>query len=274
MAAEIGSEIHEERLRRRWSLRELGRRTGITGAAIQRLEVGRPGSILSYARIGVALALRPELHLVDERRAVAVRAEDPVHAWMGDVEAAHLQLLGFPVAMDEPYQHYQFAGRADVVAWSIERRALLHIENRTRFPNLQDALGSYAAKRAYLAAALASRLKLRGGFASETHVMAGLWSGEVQHVVRIRTATFRSASPHDPEALAAWWHGDPPTVGATSTFVLLDPIDRPRSRRWVGLDDALRAAPRYRGYADTLGAMTRGSSGAAVVSQPPLSPRT
>src|SRR5437899_3219363 len=87
LATEVGTEIHDERKRRRWSLRELGRRCGLSATAIQHLEVGRPGSLASYARLGVALGLRPELHLVDERRTSAVRAEDPVHAWMGDVEA-------------------------------------------------------------------------------------------------------------------------------------------------------------------------------------------
>jgi hypothetical protein len=173
-------------------------------------------------------------------------------------------IVGFPVAVDEPYQHYQFAGRGDVLAWSIERRALLHIENRTRFPNLQEAMGSYGAKRAYLAAALADRLKLRRGFDSVTHVMVGLWSTEVQHVIRLRTATFRSACPDNPEAFAAWWRGDPPASGLTSTFILLDPIGRPRFRRWVDLEDALRAAPRYRGCVDALNAMARGSSGASA----------
>jgi hypothetical protein len=89
--------------------------------------------------------------------------------------------------------------------------------------------------------------------------MVGLWSTEVQHVVRLRTATFRASCPDDPDAFAAWWRGDPPANGVTSTFILLDPIDRSRSRRWVSLDDGLRAAPRYRGYVDALGAMTAGS---------------
>ena len=116
LATEIGSEIHDERVRRHWTLRELGRRSGVTGAAVQRLEAGHPGNVETYARVSVALTRRPELHLVDDRRLAVQRAEDPVHAWMGDVEAAHLQSHGLPVAIDEPFQHYQFAGRADVLS--------------------------------------------------------------------------------------------------------------------------------------------------------------
>ena len=54
---------------------------------------------------------------------------------MGEYEASHLRALGFKVGIDEPYQHYQFAGRADLVAWDVDARAFLHIENGTRFPD-------------------------------------------------------------------------------------------------------------------------------------------
>ncbi len=63
-----------------------------------------------------------------------------MHAAMGEAGAAHLRTLGFAVRLDEPFQHYQFAGRGDVVAWSVERAALLHLENRTAFPNLQGGV--------------------------------------------------------------------------------------------------------------------------------------
>jgi transcriptional regulator with XRE-family HTH domain len=255
MAMQIGASIREARRLRRWTLRELGARTGLTAAAVQRIESGQPGSLISYARIGTALGLRPELAIVEERRTRAVWTEDPVHSWMGEVEAHRYQGFKLPVSLDEPYQHYQFAGRADVVSWSLADRALVHLENRTRFPNLQDALGSYNAKRAYLADAVARRVGLRGGFASVTHVIVGLWSAEVQHVLRLRRSTFRAICPDDPSAFAAWWEGRPPRSGATSSFVLLDPVERTRGRRWVGLDDALRVEARHRDYASAVAVM-------------------
>ena len=77
---------------------------------------------------------------------------------MSELEAGHLRRLAFPVGVDEPYQHFQFAGRADVAAWDIGRRALLHLENRTRNPDFQEAAGSYNGKRAYLAASIGGRV--------------------------------------------------------------------------------------------------------------------
>jgi transcriptional regulator with XRE-family HTH domain len=256
IAVEAGAAIRDRRINRGLTLRDLGARSGLSAAAIHRLEMGYPGSLVTYAQVAVALGVRPELVLVDPRRSTELRQADPVHAWMGDVEAAHFHPFGFPVAIDEPYQHFQFAGRGDLVAWSLELRALLHIENRTRFPDVQQAAGSYNAKRAYLAGAIAERIGLRGGFTSVTHVMVGLWSNEALHVVRLRTATFRSLCPDNPTAFEGWWAGHPPVRGVSSAMVLFDPMDRPRSRRWVDLDGARRAEPRYLGYADAVRAMT------------------
>jgi hypothetical protein len=119
-----------------------------------------------------------------------------------------------------------------------------------RFPNLQDAAGSDNAKRSYLAPVIAERIGLRGGFRSVTHAMVGLWSSEVLHAVRIRTATFRALCRDSIEAFASWWKGIPPKVGTTSTFVLFDPIARSRARRFVDLDAAMRVEARHRGYAE------------------------
>jgi hypothetical protein len=194
-----------------------------------------------------------EVGLSDPRRrkSHSGRDEDPVHAAMADLEAAHLRAHGFNVAIDEPYQHYQFAGRADVVAWSASDRALLHVENRTRFPNQQEAAGSYNAKRAYLGQVLAERLGIRGGFRSETHVLVGLWSAEVLHPVRLRRATFQSLCPDAIDSFQAWWHGHPPTAGRTSAFVLLDPFAAGRMRLYVDLETAVGGVrPRVRDYAE------------------------
>ena len=183
----------------------------------------------------------------------------------GETLADRLAGYGFPLAIDEPYQHYQFAGRADVLAWDLAARAMLHVENRTRFPNIQDAIGSYNSKRRYLPAVMAERLGIRGGFASVTNVITGLWSNEVIHVARIRAATFRAVCPDDRSAFEAWWSGKTPTAAAsTSTFLLLDPVlpATPRRSAFVGLEQVLEGSirPRYRGYADAVDALRREGS--------------
>lgn len=254
IAAHVGLVIADARHVRHWTLRELARRAGLAASSLHAIEHGRPASLESYASVARALALELRLDLLDPRKRISTaRAEDPVHAAMGEMVATHLAGHGFTVAIDEPYQHYQFAGRADVLAWDLDRRALLHVENRTRFPNLQDAIGSYNAKRAYLPGVVAERLGLRTGFNSVTNVMADLWSNEVIHTARIRAATFRSVCPDDRSAFDAWWAGSPPITGRpTSAFVLVDPVTSARRSAFVGLGQVLQGStrPRYRGYAE------------------------
>jgi hypothetical protein len=206
------------------------------------------------------LDLQPDLVAIDpRRRSMASRSdEDFVHAAMAELEAARLARFGFEVAIDEPYQHYQFAGRADIAAWDHTARALLHIENRTRFPNVQAALGSYGAKRAYLGSVLAERAGIRGGWASETHVMAALWSSEVIHVLRMRATTFRVSCPDTLDAFRAWWSGDVTGLrGSTSSIAVSDPDDGVRERHRFGEMPHEATRPRYRGYADAADRLRR-----------------
>src|SRR5438067_6824 len=83
--------------------------------------------------------------------------------------------------------------------------------------DFQEMAGAFNSKRAYLAKELRERLGVTR-WASETHVMAALWSAEVLHSLRLRTESFRSLCPDGPEAFEQWWSGDPPTRGATSTL--------------------------------------------------------
>ena len=258
LAAHLGMLIAERRQARRWTLRDLAGRAGVSVTRLHDVEHGRPASVVTYAAIAAALNLELRMDLTDPRRRSAhLRDEDPVHAAMGEVIAARMAEHGFVVAIDEPYQHFQFAGRADVLAWDVDVRHLLHVENRTRFPNLQDVIGSYNAKRRYLPGLIARRLGVRDGFDSVTNVIAGLWSSEVIHAVRLRTATFQAVCPDPVDAFAGWWSGQPRGAGVTSAIVVLDP--GPQTARhlpWAAIHPATR--PRYRGYADAVAALSRG----------------
>jgi len=252
LAVSVGSVVQGERRRRRWPLRVLAERAGVSIGHLCELEGGLPVSLETYARVLTALDLPVELAADRPAQASGRRGQDFVHAAMGEVEARRLRPFGFELAIDEPYQHYQFAGRADLVAWNRAERALLHIENRTRFPNVQEALGSFGSKRAYLGGVMAERVGLDGRrWASETHVIAGLWSSEVLHVLRQREATFRTTCPDPPDAFDRWWVGDVSGLPRTSScFVLMDPVESVRDAFRFAPLDRLAARPRYRDYAD------------------------
>ena len=259
IAGHLGVVARAERLRRGWPLREVARRANLSVGFVHAVEHGRPAGLATYAAIAGALGLEPAFEMLDRRRRTnVIRHEDPVHAAIGESLAARLRSFGLDVALDDPFQHYQFAGRADLLAWSIDRRALLHVENRTRFPNIQEAFGSYNVKRRYLPAIAAERLGVRGGWDTVVNVVAALWSSEVLHDLRLHPASFRAVCPDPMDAFATWWRGAiPQASGVTSSLVLIDPIVTGRSDRrcFIGLDQASTARGRYRGYADALEAI-------------------
>jgi transcriptional regulator with XRE-family HTH domain len=261
IAGHLGTLIRDERIRRGWSLRELAGRAGLSVTFVHVVEHGGAASLATYATLASALELQASFELIDpRRRARTVRQEDPIHAAMGEALAERLSAAGLEVALDDPFQHYQFAGRADVLGWSREERALLHVENRTRFPNLQEIFGSYNTKRRYLPAIAADRLGVERGWASVTNVVLALWSSEVLHELRLHPASFRAVCPDPIHDFATWWSGSVPSAGApTSTFALFDPVAGGRAdrRRFVGLDAATEVRSRYGGYAEALEALRR-----------------
>jgi hypothetical protein len=219
------------------------------------VEAGKVCALETYIRLADALRLKAEFELTDPRRrdSPTPRAVDPVHAAMGEAQASHLRALGFEVGLDEPFQHYHFAGRADLVAWSVERQALLHIENKTRIPDLQDCFGSFNSKRTYLGDELAARLGV-GRWRSETHVMAALWSGETLPVLRAHAASFASVFPQPVDAFETWWRGVPPDSGRHRVVVVFDPAKGTRKDRlqWLGAIELPGVRPRYRDYAEAV----------------------
>src|SRR5438132_266200 len=82
------------------------------------------------------------------------------------------------------------AGSADLVGWSLNPPDLLHVENKTRVPNVQEAAGAFNAKRAFLGREIAERLRVPR-WRTETHVLVLAWTAEVLHTLRLRTETFR-----------------------------------------------------------------------------------
>lgn len=257
LAVGVGQAVGEARARRGWSRAQLAEAASVSRFLVYLIERGEPASIEAYLRLASALRMRLDARLIDPRRRADLSVGgDPVHSAMGEVEATHLRARGLEVAIDEPYQHFQFAGRADLLAWDRERRALLHLENRTRLPDIQAAAGSFNAKRAYLPEAFGARVGI-GRWVTVTHVMAMLWSAEILHVLRLRRQTFRALCPDGSASFAAWWGGSEMPSGARSALVLFDPGASSRQRRWVGVEalDGLR--PRHRGYADAVDTLRR-----------------
>jgi transcriptional regulator with XRE-family HTH domain len=247
VALVIGLRVAAERERRRWTLRELAKRANVSPGVVHGVEAGRIASLPTYVRLARALGLELDVLLNDPRR--AGRKSDFVHSAMGELEAARLGEGGFGVGVDEPYQHFQYAGRVDIAAWDLARRTLLVTENRTRFPDFQDLAGAWNAKRAYFPAEFAKRLGLKYGWRSVTHAMVVAWTAEAVEDVQARRASIRALCPDPPDAFVRWWAGTPPVAGTFATALVLDPAPRRGQQMFVSLAEGLSSEPRYRGYA-------------------------
>ena len=255
--AAAGARVREIRLHRQWTTARLAQEAGISREMVYRVERGEPASIETLARLGAGLGLRLEMTFEDPRgKGRPARAQDPVHAAIVELLAARYAAHGRIVAVDEPFQHYQFAGRADLAVVDRAGPDLLHHEVKTAIPNVGELAGAWNVKRQYLAGVLAERHGVRGGFRSVTHVLTIAWTAECLHLVRLRMATIRALGPDSADAFGAWWDGSRPRApGVTATAILLDPIGRPRAPAWVGLDGARTVRPRHPGYAGLLEAL-------------------
>ncbi|MFN8519577.1 MAG: helix-turn-helix transcriptional regulator [Chloroflexota bacterium] len=252
LALRIGLSIHDERRRRGWSFRELASKAGLAASTVHAIENGAAASAETYIRLSSALGQEFQAGIVGRAQPDHQRdGADLVHAAMGEAQAATLQRQGMPVRLDEPWQHYHFSGRADLISWNPAWEALLHIENRTRYPDVQDSVGRFNAKRSYLATALWRALGFRRPPTTEVHVMVAIWSSEVLRVIRRDPATFRATCPDPPQAYLDWLSGIPPTRTRVTTFVLFDPFATGRRRRFLDLESALDGArARIHDYAE------------------------
>jgi len=84
-----GGRIREERRRRHMTMRDVAEAAGLSDSAVQAVESGRVASLDTYLLLATALGLQPNFEFLDpRRREPARRKEDPVHAAMGETQAA------------------------------------------------------------------------------------------------------------------------------------------------------------------------------------------
>ncbi|MFN8621511.1 MAG: helix-turn-helix transcriptional regulator [Chloroflexota bacterium] len=243
----MGAAIRAGRQAQRLSLQGVAEAAALSRTVVGKIERGRPASLATYLRIADVLGMRLTWDL--QPLSTTLDVEDAVHAAMGEVQARRFGVGSREVLIDEPYQHFRFAGRGDVVVVDRERRAMEHSENKTRIVNVGELGGSFNAKCLWLAEHVAERYRLPR-FRSQTHVLVLLWSEEVLAVARTLGRTLRALGPSGIRPFAAWWDGSP-LPGAHRSVVVLDPIDRGTSQpQWASIEDALELRPRYRGYAD------------------------
>ncbi len=259
IAVRFGERIQNRREERRWTLAVLAKAARLSIGLVHKIDAGQPGSIDSYARLATALGL-DLFDSGDQSRGSddTHRDQDPVHAAMGEVEAKHLRRLGYVVRMDEPYQHFRFAGRADSWpgTWGAAPSCISRTERASRTSRTRSAVTTESARTSVACWPSVSGSP-KGGAARR---MRSSRSGHPRSFEACACASNRSwpsvrtmsrSSPHGGQAN--------PAAGRHTTLVILDPVDfgRRDQASFIGLADLGRAEPRYTGYAEAVATLRR-----------------
>src|SRR3990170_1835814 len=86
IASNLGQEVREERLRRRWRLLDVAERAGESPSLVHKVEAGEYSSLVGYVRLRVALGLEPRFTLRNDRLPGPARDVDSVPPAMGGGE--------------------------------------------------------------------------------------------------------------------------------------------------------------------------------------------
>ena len=167
LATDAGRLIRHARQTVGWSQRELGRRAGVSQAAISRLERGVPSGLDldDLERIAAALGASIRMTLQAPFLADRARQRDRVHARCVAHVAARLRRLGWDVAMEVEIDGRNGPGWIDVLAFHAESGTLLVIEIKTEIHDvgqIQRTLAWYQ-RRAWAAG------RARGWSVRRTH---------------------------------------------------------------------------------------------------------
>ena len=135
------------RHRRRWRQRDLAAKAGVARSAVSLLECGRAGELRLdvIERIGRALEARVDVR-VDWRGAAIDRLLDGAHAGLVDDTVRRLGRTGWLVETEVSFEIRGERGSIDILAWHPVRRALLVVEVKSAFGDLQATLMSVARK--------------------------------------------------------------------------------------------------------------------------------
>lgn len=144
----IGRAIRRLRQRRGWRLADLARASGLSSAALSRIELGRLGSVpLDRIRAaGSAIDLRLELQ-PRWRGGDLYRLLDERHAALADAVVRSITGVGWLAVPEASFSIYGERGSVDILAWHPQRSTLLICELKTEIVDIQDLLSTFDRKR-------------------------------------------------------------------------------------------------------------------------------
>jgi transcriptional regulator with XRE-family HTH domain len=146
----FGAVIRSVRIRRGWRQADLAARSGISQAAISRLERGHAGPMTLDAVRAVAAALEVRAELLARWRAGDLdRLLNARHSGLHEAVARWFRARypAWVLAPEVTFAIYTDRGVIDIFAWHPGRRAVLVIELKTEIVDVNELLGTLDRKR-------------------------------------------------------------------------------------------------------------------------------
>lgn len=199
----VGSIIRALRIGRRWRQVDLAQRAGVSRQMVSKIERAHLASVTLRSLRVVVGALGVEADVVingygrDLDRLLNVR-----HGAMHEAIARRLRSVGgWLVAPEVSYSVYGERGVIDVLAWHVDRRALLVIELKTSIVDVNDLMGSMDRRRR-----LGPRVALERGWRPE---QVGAWVAAADTPSNHRrlashATVLRAAFPDDGRTVRRW----------------------------------------------------------------------
>lgn len=212
----LGSAIRLVRQRRGWRQQDLADKSGVSQSAVSRMELGRlgPQSIDSVRAVAAALEIRVDL--VPRWRAGDLdRLASGRHSALHESVARMFrdQLPAWVLAPEVSFAIYRDRGVIDILAWHPGQRALLVIELKTEFVDMNETIGTFDRKRR-----LARQIARERGW---DPVTVSAWmivssSRTNRRRADAHEAMLRAALPDDNRAMRRWLREPEGSVGTLS----------------------------------------------------------
>jgi transcriptional regulator with XRE-family HTH domain len=137
----VGRSLRALRRERGWRQRDLAKTTGLSQAAISRIELGMLDGITIgvFCRVASALGAQPWLEL-RWRGAALDRLLDRRHARLLDLCVIRLEALGWTAQPEVSFAHFGERGSIDLLCWHDASRTLLVLEAKTELVSIEETL--------------------------------------------------------------------------------------------------------------------------------------
>jgi transcriptional regulator with XRE-family HTH domain len=143
----VSSAIRFLRRRAGWRQVDLAAHAGTSREMVSRIERGRIEGLTLRSLDTIAATLGGSLYIEVRWRGEQLdRLMDAAHAAVQEMAVGHLREVSWRVEVEVSFNWYGERGRVDAVAFHSDTRALLVVEVKVRFGDIQDTLGKLDVK--------------------------------------------------------------------------------------------------------------------------------